>query len=326
MSSAPSAKARHTSRPFRSIDRLDVGAGGVSGGQLVVRGGSGAARARARGPRGRPRSAGGRARRPRRRILALARLGVHGVSGAQRRPRPSRAGSGRRPTLRRGRSRVPRRDRSRRLRRRGSRCEGETGPPIQYGKAVLLARDAGRFAWRSQAHRLPLPTVSAICGDPASPVPSRAPPRLAFAMGSPAASPNRAADGNLALHEPFALGAGPAPALEGARPRRGRADDRRARALGDRPSPRLRPHARRREVRPPRLVALGGRHRLRALQPRASPRPGEPGVARARPLRPLQGPRGPDPVRGARPPRLLPARGPSGPAQDRRARFRATPT
>ena len=69
---------------------------------------------------------------------------------------------------------------------------------------------------------------------------------------------------------------------------------------------------------PPRLVALSGRHRLGALQPRASPRPGEPGVARARPLRPLQGARGPDPVRGARPPRLLPARRPPGSAQDRR--------
>ena len=51
----------------------------------------------------------------------------------------------------------------------------------------------------------------------------------------------------------------------------------------------------------------------------AAPRPVEPGVARARPLRALQGPRRADPVRGARPPRLLPARGPDGPAPDRRA-------
>ncbi len=42
------------------------------------------------------------------------------------------------------------------------------------------------------------------------------------------------------------------------------------------------------------------------------------GLARARPVRALQGPRGADPVRGAGPPRLLPARGPDGPAPDRR--------
>ncbi len=46
--------------------------------------------------------------------------------------------------------------------------------------------------------------------------------------------------------------------------------------------------------------------------------PDNAGVARARPLRPLQGPRGADPVRGARPSRLLPARGPDGAAPDRR--------
>ena len=46
--------------------------------------------------------------------------------------------------------------------------------------------------------------------------------------------------------------------------------------------------------------------------------PERPGLARARPLRALQGPRGADPVRGARPARLLPARGPDGAAQDRR--------
>ena len=46
--------------------------------------------------------------------------------------------------------------------------------------------------------------------------------------------------------------------------------------------------------------------------------PSQPGLARARPLRPLQGPRRPDPVRGARPSRLLPARGPDGAAPDRR--------
>ncbi len=46
--------------------------------------------------------------------------------------------------------------------------------------------------------------------------------------------------------------------------------------------------------------------------------PRRPRLARARPLRPLQGPRGSDPVRGARPARLLPARGPDGAAPDRR--------
>ncbi len=79
----------------------------------------------------------------------------------------------------------------------------------------------------------------------------------------------------------------------------------------------MRADARGRKVGAPRLLALGRRHRLGALQPRPPPRPREPGVAGARPLRALQGPRGPDPVRGARPPRLLPARGPPGPAEDR---------
>ena len=46
--------------------------------------------------------------------------------------------------------------------------------------------------------------------------------------------------------------------------------------------------------------------------------PRQPGLAGARPLRALQGPRGADPVRGARPARLLPARGPDGAAPDRR--------
>ena len=45
--------------------------------------------------------------------------------------------------------------------------------------------------------------------------------------------------------------------------------------------------------------------------------PRQPRVARARPLRPLQGPRGADPVRGAGRARLLPAPGPDGAAQDR---------
>ena len=39
-----------------------------------------------------------------------------------------------------------------------------------------------------------------------------------------------------------------------------------------------------------------------------------------------QGPRRADPVRGARPARLLPARGPDGPAQARTPTSRATPT
>ena len=65
-------------------------------------------------------------------------------------------------------------------------------------------------------------------------------------------------------------------------------------------------------------LAVGGRHRRGALLPRPAPRPRAPRLARARPLRALQGPRGADPVRGARPARLLPARGPDGAAQDRR--------
>ena len=93
---------------------------------------------------------------------------------------------------------------------------------------------------------------------------------------------------------------------------------RRARALRDGAADRLRADARGGQVGPPRQLAVGGRHRRGALLPGPAARSRPAAVARAGPLRALQGPRRPDPVRGAGPPRLLPARGPDGPAQARR--------
>ena len=63
------------------------------------------------------------------------------------------------------------------------------------------------------------------------------------------------------------------PPRAGASAASARAVDRRARALGDRAADRLRADARGREVGPPRLLALGRRHRRRALLPRPAPRP-----------------------------------------------------
>ena len=59
----------------------------------------------------------------------------------------------------------------------------------------------------------------------------------------------------------------------GPRKRRAQALDRRARALRDRAPDPLRADARGRQVRPPRLLAVGGRHRRRPLLPGAAPRP-----------------------------------------------------
>ena len=92
----------------------------------------------------------------------------------------------------------------------------------------------------------------------------------------------------------------PDPAPPRPRGRRREGVGRRARALGDDAAHRLRQHARGREVGASRLLAFGRRHRRRALFSRPPPRSRQPRMARARPIRALQGPRGADPVCGSR--------------------------
>ncbi len=88
-----------------------------------------------------------------------------------------------------------------------------------------------------------------------------------------------------------------------------------ARALRDAAADRLRADARGGEVGPPGQLPLGGRHRRGSLLPGAATRSSPAALARPGPLRALQGPRRPDPVRGAGPARLLPERGPDEAAQ-----------
>ena len=96
--------------------------------------------------------------------------------------------------------------------------------------------------------------------------------RASTSSGRSDIPPIAAADGNLASVTHLRPVPDPTPRQHD--PAGGHARlDRRARALGDGSADGLRPDARGRQVRPPRLLALGGGHRRRALLPRPAPRP-----------------------------------------------------